>query len=102
MALPTAAYEPRAPSRSPLYRIVLDHLETFRAEAERLRDGAGLPRFVEEEFRGFLRCGQFAAGFARFRCPDCGLASPLRKSDPPLFGRSGPCVKHDQDLCGGI
>ena len=27
-------------------------------------------------------------------------ASLLRKSDPPMFGRNGPCVRHDQDLCG--
>jgi len=26
--------------------------------------------------------------------------SLLRKSDPPMFGRNGPCVRHDQDLCG--
>jgi len=28
------------------------------------------------------------------------LPSLLRKSDPPMFGRNGPCVRHDQDLCG--
>ena len=38
-----------------------------------LRDGEGLPRFVEQEFRDFLRCGCLAAGFARFRCTACGL-----------------------------
>lgn len=37
-----------------------------------LRDGAGLPRFVEAEFRAFLRCGWLAGGFARFRCTGCG------------------------------
>ena len=34
-----------------LYQIVHDHFETFRAEAARLRDGDGLPRFVEHAFR---------------------------------------------------
>ena len=38
-----------------------------------MRDGQGLPRFVEQEFRDFLTCGCLAAGFARFRCPDCHL-----------------------------
>jgi hypothetical protein len=38
-----------------------------------LRDGEGLPRFVEQEFRDFLRCGGLAGGFARFRCAACGL-----------------------------
>jgi hypothetical protein len=50
--------------------VVRNHFETFRAESVRLRDGDGLPRFVEEEFRGFLRCGFLAGGFARFRCCD--------------------------------
>jgi hypothetical protein len=55
-----------------LYRIVREHFETFRAQAATLRDGEGLPRFVEEEFRMFLRCGWLAGGFARFRCTACG------------------------------
>jgi hypothetical protein len=52
---------------------VPDHLETFRAEAARAHDGDGLPRFIEEEFRGFLRCGFLAGGFARFHCGRCEL-----------------------------
>ena len=32
-----------------------------------------MPRFIEEEFEGFLRCGWLAGGFARFRCDGCGL-----------------------------
>ena len=53
--------------------MVRDHFETFRAEAASLRDGEGLPRFVEQEFRDVLRCGWLAGGFARFHCDDCGL-----------------------------
>ena len=53
--------------------MVRDHFETFRAQAAGLRDGEGLPRFVEQEFREFLRCGCLAGGFARFRCGDCGF-----------------------------
>lgn len=56
-----------------LYGIVRDHFETFRAHATSLRDGDGLPRFVEQEFRDFLLCGWLAGGFARFRCATCGL-----------------------------
>lgn len=55
-----------------LYGIVPEHLETFRAQAASLRGGQGLPRFVEAEFRAYLRCGWLAAGFARFRCAACG------------------------------
>lgn len=72
MARPTDAYRPRRPGESVLYRIVREHLETFRAQSASLRGGEGLPRFVEEEFRAYLRCGWLAAGFARFRCAACG------------------------------
>jgi len=65
------AYARRDPYQSVLYQVVRDHFETFRAESARLRDGEGLPRFVEAEFRGFLRCGWLAGGFARFHCDGC-------------------------------
>ncbi len=73
MSRPSIAYEPRRPAEIALYEIVQDHFETFRVQAASLRDGEGLPRFVEEEFRAFLRCGWLAGGFARFRCASCGL-----------------------------
>lgn len=54
-----------------LYEVVRDHLETFLAYA---RDSyeAALPRYVEQELRGYLRCGVFAHGFAHCRCESCG------------------------------
>ena len=73
MAAPSTSYEPRCPAQGPLYRIVHDHFETFRVQAASLRDGEGLPRFVEQDFRDFLQCGWLAGGFARFHCGDCGL-----------------------------
>jgi hypothetical protein len=73
MARPSTAYEPRSPAQGVLYHIVHDHFETVRAQATSVRDGEGLPRFVEHEFRGFLRCGWLAGGFARLRCDHCGL-----------------------------
>jgi hypothetical protein len=73
VAQPSSAYEPRDPTSTILYGIVRDHFETFRADAASLRDGEGLPRFVQQEFRDFLRCACLAGGFARFRCADCGL-----------------------------
>jgi len=73
VAAPSTKYEPRCPAQTALYQIVRDHFETFRAEAASLREGEGLPRFVEQEFRNFLRCGSLAGGFARFRCDECGL-----------------------------
>ena len=67
MALPSGIYAPRDPAASALYQVVRDHYETLRVEAARFPDGERLPRFVEEEFEGFLRCGWHAGGFARFR-----------------------------------
>jgi len=51
-----------------LHQVVRDHFEAFRAQAADLRDGEGLPSFVEQEFRRFLQCGALGGGFARFRC----------------------------------
>ena len=71
MALPSGTYTPRDPAASVLYQVVRDHYQTFRAEASRLRDGEGMPRFVVDEFDAFLQCGWLAGGFARFRCAGC-------------------------------
>jgi hypothetical protein len=73
VALPSARYHSRRPAEDVLYQIVQAHFETFLAQAASLRDGEGVPRFVEGEFREFLRCGSLAGGFARFRCTACGL-----------------------------
>lgn len=73
MARPSTGYEPRSPAQGALYHIVHDHSETFRAQAAGVREGEGLPRFVERAFHEFLRCGWLAGGFARFRCDGCGL-----------------------------
>ena len=58
---PSSTYEPRRAAQRVLYRIVLEHFETFRAQAASIRDGDGLPRFVEQEFREFLGCGCWRA-----------------------------------------
>ena len=62
MALPSGTYAPRDPAAAVLYRVVRDHYLTFRAVASELREGEGLPRFVDEEFDAFLRCGWHAVG----------------------------------------
>jgi hypothetical protein len=54
VAAPSTIYEPRCPAQGALYQIVHDHFETFRAQAGSLREGEGLPRFVEQEFRNVL------------------------------------------------
>ena len=86
MAPPSNVYEPRDPTSSPLYQIVRDHFETFRAHAASLRDGDGLPRFVEQEFRDFLWCGCLAGGSARFRGQNPRPSQELSRDDPDVRG----------------
>jgi hypothetical protein len=64
------AYRPRRPTETVLYGIVRDHLESF---LEYARDSyeAPLPRYVEHDLRGYLRCVQ-ALGFVHCRCESCG------------------------------
>ena len=68
-----AVYQRRQPHKKPLYRLVADHLETFLAEVRARSDGAGLPAYVEDEFRAFLSCGVISWGFSRIQCrnPAC-------------------------------
>jgi hypothetical protein len=56
---------------SVLYGVVQAELETFLARAEARE--RPVPRFVERELRGFLRCGILAHGFVRVHCDECGL-----------------------------
>jgi hypothetical protein len=57
-------YEPRATTETVLHQVVRAHLDRFLAETTIATDGAGLPRFIEREFRDFLGCGQLERGFA--------------------------------------
>ena len=62
-------YERRRPEQTPLYQLVRAHYETFAAEVE--AHGAGLPRFVKDEFDAYLECGILAHGFLRLTCDTC-------------------------------
>jgi len=53
-----AAYAPRSPTTGVLYGVVRMHLTEFLAAVD--TDGGGLPGFVVNEFRKFLRCGVLA------------------------------------------
>jgi len=62
----SGVYEPRSPAGTVLHRVVRTHLERFLAETAAASDGAGVPRFIEREFRDFLGCGVL-----RRRTPTC-------------------------------
>ena len=49
-------YRRRRPAETVLYRLVQEHLETFLALADD-PTGAGLPGYVERDFRKYLGCG---------------------------------------------
>jgi len=84
-------YTPRQAERTVLHQVVREHLETFLATTARA-DPAGLPAFLEQEFRGFLDCGIWSRDFARFQS-DGGHAETLV---PFSCKRRGFCPS-----CGG-
>jgi hypothetical protein len=65
------AYRPRRPTKTVLYSVVRDYLETFLTHARNSYE-APIPRYVEDELRGYLKCGVFAHGFVRAHCDTCG------------------------------
>jgi len=70
--VPTVAtYEPRDPSRTVLYHVIADHLETFLASLDADPAATGLPAYVEREFYDYLQCGILAYGFLRLGCDTC-------------------------------
>lgn len=85
-------YRPRRPTETVLYAVVRDWLETFLSHARRTYD-APIPRYVEQELRGYLRCGVFAHGFLRAHCEACGhdllvaFSCKARAACPSCAGR---------------
>jgi Putative transposase/Transposase zinc-binding domain len=71
MAPAVATYEPRDPSRTLLYRVIAEHLETFLALLDDDPDANGLPAYVRREFYAYLQCGILAYGFLRLGCDTC-------------------------------
>ena len=63
-------YERRRPEKTPLYKIVAEHLEGWlenRAVAEH-----PVSAHIERELRSYLTCGILCFGFGRARCTSCG------------------------------
>ena len=71
MALQRGVYRPRDAAHTVLHQVIAEHLEAFLRAVAEAGDGAGLPQFVEREFREFLTCGVFEHGVARFQCEGC-------------------------------
>jgi len=63
-------YRPRQPQTTALYQILSEHFEGFLSETA--EHDQPVPRFVADELRGFLTCGDLREGFALCRCGHCG------------------------------
>jgi hypothetical protein len=62
--------ERRRPEKTPLYKVVAEHLEGWletRAVAEQPASA-----HIERELRSYLTCGILCFGFGRARCASCG------------------------------
>ena len=66
-------YERHQPENSVLYRVVQAWLETFLCMADEAYQRP-LPRYVQQEFQKYLRCGILACGFARAYCSQSGTS----------------------------
>jgi ribosomal protein S27E len=65
----TVRYERHRPETTLLYQLVERHYPEFlTALAGRDRH---LPRYVQEEFEAYLKCGRLEHGFLRVRCTTC-------------------------------
>jgi hypothetical protein len=62
-------YSRHRPETTPLYRLVAEHYPTFRDR--RAAEGRPLPRYVEDEFKAYLKCGRLEHGFLRVKCESC-------------------------------
>jgi hypothetical protein len=64
------SYARRRPEESALYTAIRENLATFLEQADEV--GRGLPKHIQREFAGYLRCGVLAHGFVRsVRCDEC-------------------------------
>jgi ribosomal protein S27E len=69
----SAGYRPRTPEATVLHKVVRENLEEFLREARGGSEyGEGVPDFVVDELRRFLKCGSLSGGFARLKCESCG------------------------------
>jgi len=85
-------YVPRRPQETVLFGLVQEHLQDFFRHAREAYDGP-LPKYVKEEFRKYLECGDFSRGFVHVQCPAChedkavAFSCKLRGLCPSCAGR---------------
>ena len=62
-------YRRHRPEATLLYRLVAKHYSKFRDR--RAAEERPLPRYVEDEFEAYLKCGRLEHGFLRLKCESC-------------------------------
>ncbi len=62
-------YARHRPEQTLRYQFIEQHYPAF--VALRAAQGRPLPRYVQEEFEGYLKCGRLEHGFLRVRCESC-------------------------------
>jgi ribosomal protein S27E len=62
-------YGRHRPEATLLYRLVAKHYSKFRDR--RAAEERPLPRYVEDEFEAYLKCGRLEHGFLRLKCESC-------------------------------
>jgi hypothetical protein len=59
-------YSRHRPEATLLYQLVAEHYPKFRDR--RAAEERSLPRYVEDEFEAYLKCGRLEYGFLRVKC----------------------------------
>jgi Putative transposase/Transposase zinc-binding domain len=62
-------YGRHRPETTLLYQLVAEHYPRFRDR--RVAEERPLPRYVEDEFEAYLKCGLLKHGFLRVKCESC-------------------------------
>jgi hypothetical protein len=64
-----SGYSRHRPETTLFYRLVAEHYPAFRDR--RAAEERPLPRYIEDEFEAYLKCGRLEHGFLRVKCESC-------------------------------
>jgi hypothetical protein len=67
--IPPPGYQRHRPEATLLYQLVAEHYPIFRNR--RAAEERPLPRYIEDEFEAYLKCGRLEHGFLRVKCDSC-------------------------------
>ena len=101
LGLGVRLYVRHRPERTLLYQIVDEYYPACKQHLE--SQDASLPRYVEQEFEEYLKCGRLEHGFLRVRCDSCHAEYSRRFCpEQPLSRPSGTWTQGAAWRAGGI